>query len=129
MRKQYHLRASAAGLLAWDIDQLIALTKNLTLVQIPLAHLAELDENYWYSTADTQPTCRSIAQHMRLVQAADLAFPIILCPEGKLLDGMHRAVKALLEEREFIAAYRLPYLPEPDFIGVAPEDLPYPEDE
>ncbi len=41
------------------------------------------------------------------------------------MDGMHRVVKAFLENRSFVLAYRLSDLPEPDYIGVDPDDLPY----
>ncbi|WP_221406887.1 hypothetical protein [Empedobacter brevis] len=64
---------------------------------------------------------------MRLVNKADLVYPIIICPDGKLVDGMHRVVKALLEGLTSIQAYHLPVLPEPDYIGVHPDDLPYDE--
>ena len=62
---------------------------------------------------------------MRLVHATDLAYPIIVCPSGRVMDGMHRVVKAFLEERTWVLAYRLPILPPPDYVGVNPEDLPY----
>lgn len=65
---------------------------------------------------------------MRLVQDADLAHPIIIDPEGRVMDGMHRVVKALLQGREFVLAYRLPTLPGPDFVGADPDRLPYDED-
>ncbi len=41
------------------------------------------------------------------------------------MDGMHRVVKAFLEDRPFVLAYRLSDLPEPDYVGVDPDDLPY----
>ena len=41
------------------------------------------------------------------------------------MDGMHRVVKAFLEDCSFLLAYRLPVLPKPDYIGVDPDDLPY----
>ena len=44
MRKQYHLRHSAAGLLAWDIDRLIALTADLPARAVRLAEIRELPE-------------------------------------------------------------------------------------
>lgn len=128
MRKQYHFRHSDSGLLAWDVDRLIRLTQNLEATPIPLAEIRELDEPYWYASGGDLPTCRSVADHMRLVQAADLAHPIILCPERRVMDGMHRVVKALLQGREFVLAYRLPTLPGPDFVGADPDRLPYDED-
>lgn len=116
---------SSQGVLAWGVDGLIRLTQVLNVVEYPLTQIRELDEPYWYQSEDDQPTCTSIAHHMRLVQAADLAYPIILCPAGRVMDGMHRVVKALLEGHTSVRAYRLPTLPEPDYINVEPNDLPY----
>lgn len=62
---------------------------------------------------------------MALVQAADLNHPIILCGEGRVMDGMHRLVKALLEEREAILAVKFENTPEPDYIDPNPESLSY----
>lgn len=127
MRKQYHFRESDQGLLAWDVDRLVRLTAGLEPVEVPVGEIRELDEPYWHGPGGEPPTCRSIVGHLRLVQAADLAFPIILCPEGRVMDGMHRVAKALLEGRESVSAYRLPALPAPDFVGMDPEALPYDE--
>lgn len=129
MRKQYHFRNSRDGLLAWDIHKLIRLTENLEAEEIELAAISELDEPYWYTSEGDRPTCRSIAGHMSLAQAADLSRPIIICPAGRVMDGMHRVVKALLEGRSTIRAFRLPALPDPDYIGTDPEALPYDDDE
>lgn len=125
MRKQYHLRESEQGLLAWDVDNLIRLTADLKAIELPLNEIHELDEPYWYESEGDSPTCKSIAEHIRLVQATDLAYPIIICPDGRVMDGMHRVVKAFLEDRSFVLAYRLPALPVPDYMGVDPDDLPY----
>ena len=78
-----------------------------------------------YDHEGERPTCKSIAEHMRLVQAADLAYPIIICPQGRVMDGMHRVVKAWLEGRSTVLAYYLPVLPEPDYVGVDPHVLPH----
>lgn len=40
------------------------------------------------------------------------------------MDGMHRIAKALLEGKTSIRAMRLRELPEPDYRGCRPEDLP-----
>lgn len=125
MRQQYHFRHQGSDVLIWDVNKLLALTQHLPIEEIPLAHITELDEAYWYDLGGDSPTCRSVANHMALVQAADLAYPIIVCPEGKVIDGMHRAVKALLLQQHSIKAYRLPVLPEPDYRNVSPDDLHY----
>ena len=71
------------------------------------------------------PTCRKIAEHGRLIEAADLAYPIIVDNEYRVMDGMHRVCKALNLGAKTILAYRFPELPEPDYIGVSPSELPY----
>lgn len=42
--------------------------------------------------------------HMRAVLSAELKYPIILSPEGALLDGRHRLARAIHENRETILA-------------------------
>lgn len=129
MRKQYHFRKSPAGLQAWDVDKLIALTVDLQAETIPLAAIKEFDQNYWYDAEGDTPSCRSIAEHMRLVHEADLSYPIIICPAGQIMDGMHRVVKSYLEGRLSVQAYRLNELPIADFINLDPADLPYDKNE
>ncbi|WP_322996079.1 hypothetical protein [Castellaniella sp.] len=125
MRKQYHFRQGPQGLLAWDVDRLLVLAAGLDAKEIPLESLGELDEPYWYEIGNAVPTCRSIAEHLCLVQAADLAYPIILCPAGRIMDGMHRVVKALVAGYPTIAAVRFTEMPAADYVGIAPDDLPY----
>lgn len=119
------MRQSARGLLAWDVDHLIARTRDLQPVEVPLAAIGELDDAYWYQDEGAVPTCRSIVEHLRLIWEADLAFPIILDPEGRVMDGMHRAARALLEGCTHLRAYRLTELPPPDYVDVDLANLPY----
>ena len=127
IRPQYHIRPSPQGPLAWDVRKLIAYAQALQLQPrlVPLSAIAELDPRYWFSEPGDEPTPRAIAQHMRLVEAADTAYPILLDAEGRLIDGMHRAVKRLVQGQQDILALQLPTTPAPDFIGVAADDLPY----
>lgn len=124
VRPQYHFRDSPDGLRAWDVRSLIQLAKDLPVTDVALAQIAELDETYWYDHGTT-PTTRSIADHAAQIDAADLSFPIILCTNGRVMDGMHRVAKAYLQGDKTIKAIRLSRMPEPDYIGVAPQDLPY----
>ena len=125
MRKQYHFRPSEQGLLAWDVDRLVALTANLTPMCVELSSIRELDETFWYGDEASTPTCRSIALHAKLISETDLKHPIILSQDGGVMDGMHRVCKALSEGRDSILAVRFDQDPEPDYVGVAPENLPY----
>lgn len=125
MRKQYHLRPSERGLLIWDVDRLVELSKGLPRHHVPLREILELDEPYWYGPGSDRPTCRAIAEHARLMAEADLTYPVILCADGRIMDGMHRVAKAYVEGRETITAVRLTETPEPDYVDVDPDTLPY----
>jgi hypothetical protein len=125
MRKQYHFRPSERGLLAWDVDRLVALTKDLPRFRVDLAALAELDEAYWFSSGNRDATCRAVIEHARFIEEADLRFPIILSSDGRVMDGMHRVGKALLHGLKNIEAVRFELDPEPDYVGVDPDNLPY----
>ena len=127
MRVQYHLRNSERGLLAWDVRGLIERTAEAVPFDLRLDEIRELDETSWFKHEGDTPTCRKIVEHAKLIAETDLSYPIILDPEGRVMDGMHRVCKALIEGRTSVKAVRLEVLPEPDFIGVAAEDLPYGE--
>ena len=127
MRKQYHLRPSPAGLLAWDVDRLIRLAAHLPPHEVPLEAIRELDEPFWFGGGSEEATCRAVAEHARLIRDTELRFPIILGADGRVMDGMHRVAKAYLEGRATVAAVRLEADPEPDYVGVDAADLPYDE--
>ncbi len=125
LRRQYHFRPGPDGLRAWDVHRLIRLTRGLPVMQVPLSSLRELDQPYWFSCEGDTPTPRAIVEHLRLMDAADLRWPIILSADGGVMDGMHRAAQALRLGHTHIRAVRLSNDPPPDFVGVAPADLPY----
>lgn len=124
MRKQYHFRPSKNGFFAWDVHRLVELTKSHIVLQKPLNEIAEFDEAFWYCHGD-RPTCRSIAEHSRLISECDLSFPIILCSRGRVMDGMHRICKAFVLGHDTIKAVQFFSDPLPDFEDVQPEELPY----
>jgi hypothetical protein len=126
MRPQYHFRSSPQGLYAWNVHHLVELSRDLPHEQVPLSAIRELDEPYWNNDG-ARMTCREVVDHARLMLDCDLAFPIILSSDGRVMDGMHRICKALFENRAEIEAVRFVHDPEPDYIGVQPDDLPYDE--
>jgi len=91
IRQQYHFRNSEQGLLAWDVRRLIELSEDLPVFDIEIEQISELDENHWYAHAGKVPSCRSIIEHARLIDGADLRYAIILDAQGRVMDGMHRA--------------------------------------
>jgi hypothetical protein len=66
-----------------------------------------------------------MVEHIKLIEEADLSFPIILSASGAAMDGMHRSAKALLQGQEEIRAVQFDQDPEPDHIGLGPDELPY----
>jgi hypothetical protein len=124
MRKQYYFRQSARGLLAWDVDRLVALSAGLPTTRVPLSALRELDEPV---AGDGEPstTWRTLVEHIRLIDHADLSFPIILAANGAVMDGRHRIAKAARQGLTEIEARQFHEDPDPDYIGRAPDDLPY----
>jgi len=61
----------------------------------------------------------------KLIQECDLAHPIILSSSGRVMDGMHRVCKTLIEGRPTIAAVQFATDSEPDYIDVDIDTLPY----
>ena len=102
MRKQYHFRPGAKGLSAWDVDRLVALAKHLQPQLVPVTAIRELDEPYWGELMTT----RRVAEHARLIAEADLSYPVILSSDGRVMDGLHRVLKALMQGEPRILAVR-----------------------
>lgn len=123
MRKQYYFRNSPRGLLAWDVDRLVELSRDLPVRAIQLSSIRELDEPILFDGSPA--TWRVLAAHLSLVVAADLAFPVILAADGALMDGRHRVAKALQAGRATIDAVQFAVDPPPDYVGRDPDDLPY----
>ena len=124
MRKQYNFRPSANGLDAWDVDNLIAASADLPVREVVLDSIADVDTDFWFKFGPT-PTVRRIIDQVRLIQEADLSYPIILGSDGRVMDGMHRIARAILDGRSTIKAVRFIAEPEPDYLDCSPEDLPY----
>ena len=123
MRKQYYFRESPQGLLAWDVDRLVLLTRNFPIRRVPLTQIRELDEPVFGEGESL--TWRSLVAHAQLLDAAELTYPIILAADGAVMDGRHRVAKALREGRSSIDAVQFPEDPPPDYVGCRPDELPY----
>lgn len=127
VRKQYHFwkPASGDGLDAWDVDRLIELSAGLPVHDIAVGSIAELDSVYWFDGGLHRPTVRAVVDHVRLITEVDTTHPIILGPDGRVMDGMHRVARAVLENRSTISAVQFAQLPEPDHRNCDPAELPY----
>lgn len=125
MRKQYHFWPAGEEFDAWDVSRLISLSSGLPVHDIPVDSVREVDTAYWFEGSTGAPTVRAVVEHARLMLDADLSFPVILGPDGRVMDGMHRIARAMLEGRPEISAVRFPVLPDPDYRHCQPADLPY----
>ena len=123
MRKQYYFRPSKNGFYAWDVDRLVELSEGLPVTDVTLSDIQELNERL--DENGKSPTYRSIAEHMKLVQETDLKYPIILSNTGRVMDGMHRVIKAILLGHETIKAVQFKEDLKPDYVDVQEDDLPY----
>ena len=89
----------------WSVSRLIELSKGLEVFELPLRCL-----NY-YNLYPKSNSTKEFINNVKLVNDADLDCPIILDEEGYVMDGRHRIMKALLEERESIKAVRFDVTP------------------
>ena len=124
MEKQYHFWPGQGGLDAWDVERLIGLAAGLPEEEVALDDLPEIDSVYWFDERE-RPTVRKVIEHFRRVDEVDPSYPVILGPGNRVIDGMHRVARALRDGRTTIRARRFRELPEPDYRGCRPDDLPY----
>lgn len=85
----------------------------------------EVETVYWFDGSIAVPTVRAVVEHARLMLDADLSFPVILGPDGRVMDSMHWIARAIFQDSKEIGAVRFPALAEPDYRDCQPADLPY----
>ena len=124
VRKQYHFWPGESGLDAWDVDRLVALSRDFPITDVDISTIGDIDAVYWFDET-RPPTVRRVIEHIRLIDEVDAKFPIILGPDGQVMDGMHRIARAILQGRTTIRAVRFEHLPEPDHRDCRPSELPY----
>lgn len=125
MRKQYHFWPSERGFDAWDVDRLIELSRDLPIERVPVQAISEIDTEYWFDGSAEIATVRKVVEHAKLIAEVDPSFPIILGYDGRVMDGMHRIARALLEGRRELDAVRFSAPITPDCRNCRPEELPY----
>lgn len=125
MRRQYHFWPAERGFDAWDVDRLVALSRNLPVERVAIESIDEIDTSYWFDGSAEVPTVRKVVEHCKLIAEVDMDHPIILGHDGRVMDGMHRIARALLEGRSEIDAVRFTAPLEPDHRCCFPDELPY----
>ena len=71
----------------------------MPIERVAVDAIGEVDTSYWFDGSDEVPTVRKVVEHVRLISQVGVSYPIILGPDGRVMDGMHRIVRALLEGR------------------------------
>ena len=94
----------------WYVANLIERAKGLEPFELPLAHI-DINGCYWNIR-----TGRQFLQQMKRVWAADLQYPVIMDGDGFVMDGWHRIMKAIFEDRDHIMAVRFDETPPCDYI-------------
>ncbi len=102
----------------------VRLSTGLPVVEVALDSIREVDSNYWFDDRSGPPTVREVVEHVRLVQEVDPSYPIILGFDGRVMDGMHRVARALLDCRSTIRAVRFETHPEPTTATASPTTSP-----
>ena len=97
----------------WSVRRLWDLARDLPVEECSVEQLVE-EMREVMSYGEKPFSWGNVALHARRAFETDLRFPIILAPEGWIMDGSHRLMKAWILRHKTIAAVRLPSLPAPD---------------
>lgn len=94
------------------MQQFWELADSLPVEKVRISELGGFDEVRWFGgPLNILPTCRAIAEHARDIFEADLSYPIILSPDGDVLDGWHRICQAFVRGLKEINAVQLKTMP------------------
>lgn len=101
----------------WFAKRLWSLSAGLPEFDYEVALFNGFDEDFWFGDR-IKPTINKVIEHSEKIQHADYNYPIILSEDGKIMDGVHRIIRAHLEGRKTIRAVRFEKNPEPDIINM-----------
>lgn len=120
-----HRRFYSDGRGIWYIDRFWKLAEGLPVEDLEIEKVRELDEVCWFSERwGKRPTCRAVIEHCQRILAADMSYPVILSPDGGVLDGIHRIAKAMAQGERTVKAVRIKEMPPPDEV-LSPDDPRY----
>jgi hypothetical protein len=95
----------------WNVSRLWELADNLRVQEMEVSTF-DIKKNFWF-VEDEEPTVDKIIEHTERIVNADLDYPIILCDEGRVMDGMHRIAKAIMLNLASIKFVQFSEMPEP----------------
>lgn len=94
----------------WKVTDLLKAVENEPVYDVPLAFIDLSAHSF-----DMEGGLVDFAVHMRHVNETDLEAPVIFDQWGRLIDGRHRIVKAILEGRTTVKAKKIPYGTSPTY--------------
>lgn len=95
----------------YDVTKVHELVKDLPISEYPISKLDSVfDEQTWSDDEDNLITPNDVLQnpekyksHIDRIKHAEM-YPIIIAPDGEIIDGVHRLVKAKLNKDKYIKA-------------------------
>jgi hypothetical protein len=114
LSRQFHYWPNGDSWDAWSVHRLLEHAAGRPAEAVRIDDLTELDTNYWFH-AGHEPTVRNVVRHvLHATRDVDPSYAVLLGPGDRVLDGMHRIVRAMLAGETHVEAVRLPTLPPPD---------------
>ena len=114
--KHTHSRTINGETHIWDVESLWVLSQNLPVKRMLVENVPNLDDWVW-EYKDESVSVRGIVGHCQRIIEADLSYPIILCPNGEVMDGYHRVAKCLLKGLDDIRFVQFEEIPTPTQIN------------
>ncbi len=99
----------------WQVKRLWELTRDFPRFQYRVSSFDKFDEDLWFCGVN-KPTVGRVLEHMQRIETADLKYPIILSEDGRVMDGVHRILKARRLGQEWVSAVQFEINPKPDHV-------------
>ena len=100
------------------VNDLWKLASDMPIVKVSVNSLWERykDNWYWFDSYEERINYDKFLHHYKRCEEADLNYPILIFPDNKIADGVHRLVKAKLLGMDTIPAILFNKLPEANFV-------------
>lgn len=98
----------------WYVKNLIEITKDMISFEKPIEEIRAIGLDIQCPGFEN-PTYKDIAYHCKVALNSDLSYPIILSEDGRIMDGHHRLLHALIKGHDTILVVQFVQDPEPDF--------------
>jgi len=95
----------------WKVETLINASAKLSVFKFYLDKISLEYPIAWHLT-----NIRDIINHFNRIDNANLRTPIILRPDGRVMNGWHRIIKAMAQNKKYVLAKQFTESPPPDFI-------------